>query len=954
MRNDISFAAAPRGNSRSLIVALACLAMLASGCSDAKTETAKNADNGVFDTSRLPRMSGAKEIYASAASTIFVSPEPIGPTADSVDKALTAAGWQKYVAPHTAYRQDSTRRTMNLKKGSHALNVFITVAPAQNNAISVQYSMLALKTDLPFTKDASNIEYSPERPSLKLITAAPAEETLDFYRKEMAERGWSLWSEKTNGRQGPGGPSGSIHAGDGYAHYISEKDPSKTLVLTLRKADADKLTVEIKASSVRVLEDAHRTHVNRDNSAPPVEVATLPRLPGAVETSGSTTEKTVYSVPGNLPATAAAVKTLLVADGWKPYVVPLDRPHSTWLTFKKGQQGLSVHFTISVGTNAETTKQTTVSYSAQRLQFAPPVPDDATDIVFDERRPYLSLNTVGTIDSTRDFYNEKLRAADWSPLSESDAAARWPYAETDFKFAPGERAFFRRGRDRVIMLSLQKRDDGRTAIEIRVPPFALPKSLEAGSGYFGLPSPKLIKTGGGTGGKREKSMYAHVPAELSTMLAFYRRELAALKWHEEKQETGKSPDEIVIRYSSPEGPAVLTLSHRYDLTKVNLVLKITKPPVEAPDSIALGGNSVDKMLNGSIDDILKQTQQMVREATKDIDAQVMSMPGMPKPPVAEGGHAVPGPRTVDGLPVPIPDIAMNVKYDGDEGSLEYSVTSSVRAIADFYRSHMKRQGWREGTTVINRANMVVLNLSKAHKAVSFTIMRMANETNVSAEGSGLKGGAVAAAKPAPAPIQATADDLVVDTKYDFPVPKRHSSVGSGKTQFRREFNAEVQIGLEDVLKFYRRELGKLGWKEDAKAASVTADKAVVKFTTANGPAVLTLNQKKTETAVEIVVKDASAARKAGVLPQPGRSKILLGNVLDSAATITIGNQKKKLSAGSGAKKPDGPSLELRPGKYRYSIKSHGKPVQRDEIEVGADQIWGLLIAPGGGLALQIY
>jgi hypothetical protein len=227
--------------------------MLASGCSDAKTEAAKNTDSGIFDTSRLPRMPGAKEIFASATSTIFVSAEPIGPTADSVDKALTAAGWQKYVAPHTAYRQDSTMRTMKLKKGSHALNVFITVAPAQNNAISVHYSMLPLKIDLPFTKDASNIEYSPERPSLKLVTAAPIEETLDFYRKEMAERGWSLWSEKTNGKQAPGGPSGAIHKSGGHARYISENTPSVTLELTVQKADAGKFDVEIKAWSVRAL-----------------------------------------------------------------------------------------------------------------------------------------------------------------------------------------------------------------------------------------------------------------------------------------------------------------------------------------------------------------------------------------------------------------------------------------------------------------------------------------------------------------------------------------------------------------------------------------------------------------------------------------------------------------------------------------------------------------------------
>ena len=48
--------------------------------------------------------------------------------------------------------------------------MFITIAPAQNNATSVQYSALPLKTDLPFPKDASNIEYSPGPAAADAVT----------------------------------------------------------------------------------------------------------------------------------------------------------------------------------------------------------------------------------------------------------------------------------------------------------------------------------------------------------------------------------------------------------------------------------------------------------------------------------------------------------------------------------------------------------------------------------------------------------------------------------------------------------------------------------------------------------------------------------------------------------------------------------------------------------------
>src|SRR5664280_1850245 len=166
------------GKSRGLIFTLACLALLAGGCNESKTDGESKADSGVFNTSRLPRVSGAKQVFASPATTIFTSPDSVAQTADTVDKALAAGGWQEYIAPNTAYTNDPKMRTMSLKKGTQALSVFITIAPAQNNATSVQYAAVALKTDLPFPKDASNIEYSPDRPLLTAITAEPIDKTL--------------------------------------------------------------------------------------------------------------------------------------------------------------------------------------------------------------------------------------------------------------------------------------------------------------------------------------------------------------------------------------------------------------------------------------------------------------------------------------------------------------------------------------------------------------------------------------------------------------------------------------------------------------------------------------------------------------------------------------------------------------------------------------------------------
>lgn len=85
-----------------------------------------------------------------------------------------------------------------------------------------------------------------------------------------------------------------------------------------------------------------------------------------------------------------------------------------------------------------------------------------------------------------------------------------------------------------------------------------------------------------------------------------------------------------------------------------------------------------------------------------------------------------------------------------------------------------------------------------------------------------------------------------------------------------------------------------------------------------------------------------------------KAKILFGNVNDAEATIIFNNQTIKVAAGAGTKAADGPKLDLAPGKYKYSIKLPGKPMQSDEVDIGPDETWGLMAGPGGVLALQAY
>ncbi len=888
----------------------------------------ETADSGAFNAAKLPRVSGAKEITASPTVTIFTSPVSVTQTAEAVDKALTEAGWQKYNVLNAARAGDQNMRTMTLKKGTQALNVFITVAPAQGNATSVQYAELPLKTELPFTKDAAEIEYSPDRPQLSLITAQPVKDALEFYRKELNDRGWSLWSAKAGAKQAAGGTPGVIHRRGAYAEYVSDKEPAVVMVLTALDAGSGKNRIELKQWPIATLKTGRAVQ-----PAPQIDVTQLPRLAGAeLDPAHALKSDVRFYAPVPVSEASAAVAKLLSGAGWQQYVSPSDKASATLMYFKKGPQGLTVSLTQRMGQPS----QSSVSYSPNWIYVDVPFADDAAGIVFDDRRPYLNMTTAMGADALIDFYRAELGATGWVPLNEADAAAQWPGAKLESK------TFFIREKQKPIQLSLQPRD-GKTSVEVRVASFALPQALDAGEDIFGLPRPKQAGNAGGTDGRPKKELHAMVPADVATVLAFYRNVLISRGWKEESAGAAVTPDSVKLNFTSPEGPAVLEIGRQYDFARVSLVQQVTAPAA-APSAPAAQENSIDAMM--------KQAQQMMR------DAGVPSMGAATAPSAASAGPAEKLPPLAgNSAPVPLPGTAEDVDFDGESGKLDFTSASGVKAVADFYRTMMKEQGWNAQPSVINNANMVVLNFAKGGKSVAFTIMQMGPKTNVSATGSALAGGAKKAeaktekVADTASPV-ASAEDLAVEDKNGLPLPKRHTMSVVDKSPFRRSLTASIPLSFSDVLGFYRRELGKLNWKE-AVGASVSADRATIAYTSPEGPASLQLSRKDGETTVNVIVRNPAEAEKAGIVAKAGHARLLVTNPNDKEATLTVGKQTVQAAANSGTNGP-GVMLDVAPGKHKVSVKLAGQPAHDDEIEVGADESWGLLIGPGGVLPVQVY
>jgi hypothetical protein len=684
-----------------------------------------------------------------------------------------------------------------------------------------------------------------------------------------------------------------------------------------------------------------------------VDVRTMPRLEGAVERTDRTTPHSVsYAVPTPVTVTSPAIEKLMAANGWMEYQRPLE-PSGGSLLFKKGAYGVFVGFTQRV----KTPDQSVVSYDADRLNANVPFPTDATGILFDARRPYLKCTTAASVEASLAFFNKELPGYDWSPLSAADAAAHWPNAKLDDKPANGATAYYGYNKNGggyqqpPIMLSLQRGNDGRTMVEIKVAPFALPQNLAVIRDTVDLPEPDHTPTFGSTGSRDsdQRELHGVTVAEIPVVLAFYRRELAARGWTEETRGAVIADNDATLNFSSPDQTATLKLSHQYDLTVVNMVAQV-KPAALAARAKAKK-DADDKFMS----DAETMAKQFIAADEVRRTAQAAGLSDAPLN--AQAGQT---------MPVPLPEGAENVDFKAEDGRLEFDSASSVKALAAFYRGALKATGWHEAPSVINKPNMAVMEFSKGAKKLSFTVMQMGPKVNVSADGSGLimagaSPAAVDDAKPGAA-AGAAAQALEPEPDSALPVPKQHSmsSIGSskprgGETPFRHELQASVPAELGAVLAFYRSELGKLGWKETTERTVVKPDHAELAFSTPDGPATLKLGRSNDETTVELAQKIPAAAAKADVMPKPGQAKLLFSSFSDSEIMVTINRQTVKIPAGAGGPQSKGPMLELPPGKYRYSLKVAAGPVQSHDIELHADDAWGLMVSSDGDvLPLQVY
>jgi hypothetical protein len=116
------------------------------------------------------------------------------------------------------------------------------------------------------------------------------------------------------------------------------------------------------------------------------------------------------------------------------------------------------------------------------------------------------------------------------------------------------------------------------------------------------------------------------------------------------------------------------------------------------------------------------------------------------------------------------------------------------------------------------------------------------------------------------------------------------------------------------------------------------------------------SQQRGKTAIDVVTREVALAQREGVLPEPGKSRLVLANAHNVGVLYTIGKTDYPVKPGQGAKDfKQALNYSLAPGTYTVVIKIPGQRQQSEQIELAEGSTWAIIALPTGGyLPMQLY
>lgn len=288
---------------------------------------------------------------------------------------------------------------------------------------------------------------------------------------------------------------------------------------------------------------------------------------------------------------------------------------------------------------------------------------------------------------------------------------------------------------------------------------------------------------------------------------------------------------------------------------------------------------------------------------------------------------------------PTPPDATNVEVSGD--TLSFTVPLSLTEVAEFYRPTYESMDL--GTSCLDDVadyTSVSCSFSNGDITVSFFAYEGFDGTEVEIQVINYA-------------LEASVDsgELGVEEEDGLPLPDDYSGYSSESSDFLQTLTFTSPSSVEALVTFMQTELAGRGWTEED--FDQIGDGVTLSFSGPDGQLIVTL-QAGDETEVVMTRRDRTAAEEAGILPPAGQARLYLVNFSTDELTVVIDGQTIQVPPEAGMESPDdAPTLDLAPGTYDVTTTVGGSSVT-DEITIGADETWALLLDEMGALPLQMY
>jgi hypothetical protein len=634
-----------------------------------------------------------------------------------------------------------------------------------------------------------------------------------------------------------------------------------------------------------------------------IDLRTLPQMADAEE--GFAAPNTlIYFSPSGVAEVAGFTRQELTAQGWHEYTRPntssADNADTQTLSFI--QNGLELSSFISLAPAQD--NKTSVQYSLIPLALDLPIPDDATKVEFDASQPYLGFQSPASPDTLVEFYRTEMTALGWTEV-EDRAMINPDQASLTFDNEAEQMA---------LTLSLATGDDGATVVLQPFDADLLTETEETG------PTEEVSET-----------------TDTETAGA-----MPDLPFPEDAQDVVYDADATQITFTSPSKVTEVAEFYREALPEQGWqedadfsIVEDTFGSLEfSQGNENLSITLFPDVINGDGTQVMIDVSGMVAPVE-----EVAEMPFEESTPAAD----TPG-YTINDWPFP-PEAIM-VNRSGDK--LTYSVAQDLQTIADFYRPTFELM--ELGTSCLDDIGdytSISCSSSNGDYSLNFFAFEAGdNNTEVEINFTNYALGSADSGDSSTGPL--TAED-----KDGLPVPSDYTNYLSEGSPFLRKVTFTSPSDSETLVQFYQAELPPLGW-EQAGEVSSSGDTTSLTFEGAEGKLTVTIKPSGGESEVVLASKNPTAAAEAGILPPAGQARIYMVNFSTEELTVTINDQVIKIAPEAGTTSPDdAPKLDLKPGSYKVTTKAGSSSVT-DEVTIGADEVWSLLLNPEGAAPLQMY